>query len=247
MTKKSFNQEDSRPSDYHKEVEAAKRYDKTNADKLIMTLRSDMVPASSVSPAKKNIFQKLNINLIGGILIGVIILSLLWYSLAGPGRPVLEQKLAGLVNLDPTSTQQVDPSPIPSTRTIPAPSITPSSSPTVHPTHTPTMKIVATATSLSATSTPTSSTACRDVSTITLADVGKTFCVQGTVIEIIDKPNEFMLVFSYERNAFYWVSYDMVWSRAEVNTCYQIKGVIRQILNSPILVFDYSNKPEECP
>jgi len=72
-------------------------------------------------------------------------------------------------------------------------------------------------------------------------------CVQGTVIEIIDKPNYFMLIFSNKPASFYWVSYDMVWSQAEVDTCYQIRGTIKQIANSPILVFDYSNIPEVCP
>ena len=74
-----------------------------------------------------------------------------------------------------------------------------------------------------------------------LLDVGQTLCVQGKLIEIVDKPNSFMLVFSNKPGAFYWVSYDIVWSQAKVDTCYQIRGKINQIANSPILVFDYSN------
>jgi hypothetical protein len=206
-----------------------------------------MVPASSATPAQKNILQRLNLKIIGGIFIGLVILGVIWYSLSGPGKPILEQKLASLVNIQPTSTQQVDPSPIPVTKTPPRPSKTPMASPTTRRTNTPTSIIIASPTLPPATTTPTSSDTCRDVSTITLADVGQTLCVHGTLIEIVDRPNSFMLVFSKEKNAFYWVSYDMVWKDAEVNTCYQIHGMIRQIANSPILVFDYSNIPMVCP
>ncbi len=247
MTEKSHNQEDKRSSDYHKEVEAAKKLDRSSTDNLITNLRTDMLPASSASPAKKNIFQRMNIKVIGGILIGIVILALLWNVLAGPGRPILEQKLAGLVNLQQTATQRMDPSPIPATLPPVLPSNTPFRSPTSRPSLTPTQKVIATRTVQAASVTPTPKPACRDVLTITLADVGQTICVKGTVVEIIDKPNEFMLIFSFERGAFYWVTYDMVWSNAEINTCYQIEGKIRKILNSPILVFDYRNLPEVCP
>jgi hypothetical protein len=159
----------------------------------------------------------------------------------------LENKLASLISLKVTATERLDPSPLPATNTPSKPSSTPFLSPTAKPTNTPTIKIVAAASQLLAITTPIPTPACRDVLTITLADVGQTLCVQGTVVQIIDKPNNFMLVFSYERGAFYWVSYDMVWSKAEVDTCYQVQGIIRQIGNNPILVFNYSNIPETCP
>jgi hypothetical protein len=95
-------------------------------------------------------------------------------------------------------------------------------------------------------STPTSN-ACRDVLSITLDDVGQTLCVQGTVTELISNPNNFMVVFSFQPGAFYWVTYDMVWSKAEVNKCYQVTGEILKINKNPVLVFDYRNIPEECP
>jgi hypothetical protein len=86
-----------------------------------------------------------------------------------------------------------------------------------------------------------------DALTITLADVGNSMCVQGIVIETVTDPNYFMVIFSNDRGAFYWVSYDIVWSEAELDTCYQIEGTIDQIANSPMLVFGYSNLPEVCP
>jgi hypothetical protein len=247
MTNKSFRHDDSQPFEYHKDVEEAKIQVKPSSENLINALRSDMLPASTVLPASKNIVQRLNLKIIGGVLIGLIILGWIWFSLVGPGRPILEHNLARLVNLKATSTQHVVPSPILPTNTPPQPSHTPFPSPMVHPSNTSTTKIVASPTKKPATITPTPTPTCRDVSTITLADVGQTLCVQGTVIEIVDKPNYFMLVFNNQRGAFYWVSYDMVWSQAEVDTCYQIRGTISQIANSPILVFDYNNIPEVCP
>jgi hypothetical protein len=247
MSNKPLKNEDKQPYDYFKEVEAVKKQEKSGSDNLINALRSDMLPASSVAPASKNILQRLNLKIIGGVLIGLVILAVIWFSLAGPGRPILEQNLASLVNIKATSTRQLVPTPIPATNTPPQPSNTPLPSPTLHPTNTPTIKIIASATQLPATKTTTPTPACRDVSTITLADVGQTLCVQGKVIEIIDQPNNFMLIFSNKRGAFYWISYDIVWTQAELDTCYQIRGTIRKIANSPILVFNYSNLPEVCP
>jgi hypothetical protein len=247
MTNKSFKHEDSQHLDYHNKAEAGKKSEKPNTESIVNSLRSDMLPASSVLPAKKNIFQQVNLKIIVAILISFVILGWIWFSLAGPGRPILERSLANLVHLRPTSTLQVVSLSLPATNTPPKPSKTPLPSSTAHPTLTPTKKIVASPTHKSPTITPTSTPACRDVSTITLADVGQTLCVQGKLIEIVDKPNSFMLVFSNKPGAFYWVSYDIVWSQAKVDTCYQIRGKINQIANSPILVFDYSNIPEVCP
>jgi hypothetical protein len=94
--------------------------------------------------------------------------------------------------------------------------------------------------------TTTPASECRDVNTITLADVGKTLCVQGIVIETVEKPSNFMVIFSTKKGAFYWVTYDMVWSKGEINKCYQISGMINQLANSPVLVFNYKNLPKEC-
>jgi hypothetical protein len=259
MSNKSFKDKDNQPFDYHKEVEASKKLEKPSTETRVNALRSDMLPASDTSPETKSIFDKINLKIIIGVLVGLVILGWIWFSLAGPGRPILEHNLARLIHLNATSTQHVDPSPLPVTNTsalssntlFSTPTVQPTSMlnspPTVRPTNTPTIKNVASPTLIPATITPTPAPICRDVSTITLDDVGQTLCVRGTVIEIVDNPNYFMLVFSNERGAFYWVSYDIVWSQAEVNTCYQIRGMIRQISNSPILIFDYRNIPEVCP
>jgi hypothetical protein len=247
MAQKSFNQEENKPFDYIKEVEAAKKQEKSSADSIVTSLRSDILPASEELPESKHIFQRINLKIAVGILIGLISILLIWFFLAGPGRSGLEKKLAILVHKEATAEFNVDPSPLPATNTPPLPSITPFPSPTVLPTYTPTIKVIASPTPAIPTITPTSSSACRDALTITLADVGQTLCVQGTVIEIIDVPNSFMVIFSNKPGSFYWVSYDMVWSQAELDTCYQTTGKIEQIANSPILLFDYSNTPEVCP
>ena len=245
MTKKLLNPEESKPHGYFREGETVKKTDKSSTESLVNSMRTDMVPASSALPESKKIIQRVNLKAIGGGFIGLVILGLIWLALAGPGRPFLEQNLAKLLKIKSTSTQLEVPNSMNVTNTPAKPIITLSASPTFRPTYTPTIKIVASPAHLPSTNTPIP--LCRDVLSITLADIGQTLCVQGTVIEIINLPDNFMLIFSDEPGAFYWVSYDMVWSKAEINTCYQIHGMIRQIANSPILVFDYSNIPEVCP
>jgi hypothetical protein len=250
MSKKTFEQDDSKPVDYFKEVEAAKKQEKLSAENLITSLRSDMVLTSDTSPAKKSIFQRINLAILFGILLSLFIIVLIWFLLAGPGRPILEHNLALLVHAEATSTQPVISSEVLPTATLPQPSSTPLKSATIQPTLTPTMRIVASPTISPATitSSPTSVlSVCRDALTITLADVGQTLCVKGTVIKTVEKPNAFMVIFDKKPGSFYWVTYDLVWSDAQLDTCYQITGKIEQIANSPIQLFDYKNLPELCP
>jgi hypothetical protein len=209
-------------------------------------MRPDLLSTSEASPAEKKLFERMNIKFILGGLLALIILGSIWYALAGPGRPVMEEKLASIIDKGITPTQRVDPSPLPSTKTPPQPSKTPTINPTVRPTSTP-IKLISSPTRVPPTTTPTSSAACREALIITLADVGQAICVQGIVIETVSSPNGFMVIFSNQKGAFYWVSYDLVWSKAKLDTCYQVKGTIRQIGNSPVLLFNYSNLPEECP
>lgn len=246
MTNKTFNQGDKKPLDYYKALKAAQKQDKPNND-LVSALRSDLIPASRAEPAEESIFKREYLKIALGILLGIIIIGLSWYALAGSGRPILEQKLISLAHKEITSTPLVDPSPMPVTNTPPQPSSTTTPSPTSQPTSTPAKKILISPTLKPTLVPPTPVSSCRDALTITLADVGQTLCVQGIVIETITKPNNFMVVFSHQRGAFYWVSYDLDWSKAELKTCYQVQGKIEQIGISPMLIFNYNNLPEECP
>ncbi len=247
MSKNKTNSEDSRPIDYSKEVEAAKQQEKINAENLINSLRSDMHLSSDTSPEKKKFFQRINLKLVFAILLTLFILVLIWFMLSGPGRPILERDLALIVNAKNTATQTLEPTQVETITSLPQPSITPSPRPTTHSTRTATSRPALSPTTPPLTSTPTSASSCRDALTITLADVGQTLCVQGIIIETVERPNAFMVIFSDLPGSLYWVSYDMVWSQAELNTCYKTTGKIEQLANRPILKFGYNNLPEICP
>jgi hypothetical protein len=245
MYKNSSDSEDRKPIDHSEEVDAAKtKQENINTENLIKAIRSDMHLISDTSPEKKNIFQRLNLKLIFGILLTLFIIVLAWFMLGGPGRPILEHNLALLVDLGGTSTPQISITELPAAS--PTPSKTPIPSATPRPTTTPTVRVISSPTALTATTTSTPVPSCRDVLTITLADVGQTLCVQGVVIQTIEQPNAFLVIFSDQPGSFYWVSYDMVWSKAELDTCYQTTGTIAQLGNRPILIFGYSNIPEIC-
>jgi hypothetical protein len=246
MVKKADNQEEQPSFDYFKEVEAAKNQEKPSTQSLVTSLRSDMVPASDIAPAEKDVFQRINLKLLVGILFGAIILAMILYFAVGGGRPILESGLASLVQVTATPTKTVTPTRMPPTDT-PLPTRTPVPSQTPRPTSTPTIKVVTSPTQEAVIITPTSTPGCRDVLSITLDDVGQTLCVQGTVTELISNPNNFMVVFSYQPGAFYWVTYEVVWSKAEVGKCYHTTGEVLKINKSPVLVFDFRNIPEECP
>lgn len=260
MGNQSSNRGDRKKSPYFSEVKAVKNEVKPSP-RVSTSLRSDRLPSSHAVPAGQKIHQRINFKLLVGLLLAILVLIALWYSLAGAGRPLLEQKLVSLL---PTATRTVTvviPSPSPSTDKPAVASSTPSLTPTLQPSNTPlptltlrptnTLVIVHTATDTLIPVTPTPiispTPACWEATTITIEDVGKTLCIQGTVIETIDNPIGFMVIFSQEKGSLYWLSYDMVWSGARPGTCYQVEGTISQLANSPILLFGYDNIPEECP
>lgn len=247
MTKQVTNQDDINSVKHSKESNAAKKLENSSEDNLVKNLRSDMLQTSSVSPLQETFFQRINLKYVFGILLSLFIIVFTWFMLGGPGRPILENGLALLVNTDVTPTQSVVSSNVQPTTSRPQLSATPLPSLTQRPTNTAYLKPSATATSQPSTITPTPEPACRDALTITLADVGKTLCTQGTILQTVDQPNAFMVVFSSKPGSFYWVTYDMVWSQAELNTCYHTTGTILQLGNRPILKFNYSNLPELCP
>ena len=247
MAKKSFNQEESNPIDYFHKVKAAENPEKSSISNLVTSLRSDMLPASEEEPARKSIFDRENLKIAIGILLSLVIIGWIFFTIAGPGRPILERNLANLVHKAITPTYTLTVSILSATQSVPQPSSTPFSSPTFRPSDTPVVAFIDSPTPLPATTTPTSVPTCRDALTVTLADVGQTFCVQGVVIQTITYPTYFMVIFSNKAGAFYWVSYDMVWSQAKLNTCYQVNGTVNRIGNSPVLLFNLSNLPEVCP
>lgn len=246
MGKKLFDDNNNDPFDYFKEEGSTKKPGESDPDNLVSSMRSDIELVSDTEPSKKSLLSRINRKAIVGVLLGVFIIWLFVYFIAGSGRSMLERNLALLVHLSATTTPTSQPTSPPKTST-PEPTDTPRPSPTIQPTLTSTPKPRATVTLQSAEATATSISECRDVLSITLADVGKTLCVRGTIIRTVESPNAFMVVFSDQPGAFYWASYDMVWKQAEIGTCYEITGTIEQIGNNPILLFNYHNIPEVCP
>ncbi len=255
MTKKSFDTDEGKPFNYYREQKVPHSREKDSAGNLVDVFRADMVPASQALPATKRLYHRLNLKLGLGIIIALLILGLMIYAIAGAGRPKLERSLLELINRDGLPTLKSSATQLHQISDSPPPSKTPFPSPTLRPTWTHAANLPLTATSVPSTYTPTrtptaSATptpSCRDVLSITLADVGQILCVQGVVIETIENPTNFMVIFSTNKGSFYWVTYDLVWSKGEIDACYQITGKVVQIANSPILIFDYSNLPQECP
>ena len=262
MAGKSSKREDRKPIKYFNDVNTAKKGEKTSVP-FVKTLRADHIPASHAVPAREKITQRINFKLYVGILITILLLILIWYVLAGAGRPLLEQQLVNLMPtatntalaMKPTASAIVAISRDATSTPFLSPTVllthTPYPTKTARPTSTPTITRTATQIRLPPTSTtsqtPSPEPLCREATTITLADVGKTMCAQGIIINAIEKPNNFIVIFSNQKGAFYWVSYDLAWSSADLKTCYQLEGTVRQLGGNPIMLFDYSNFPEECP
>ena len=242
-----MNQEDRDPYDYFRDEKTPNKTEQPTSDDIVNSLRSDLLIASIVEPEEETIVQQANPKLIMGIAIGGAILCWFIFLIIGPGRSMLESGLERLKSNVPTPTQQTMSTLLSATFTPFVPSSTPTQIPTIRPTKTIVVEIVTSPTPIPTMTTPTSESACRDVLTITIADVGQTLCVKGTIIETVTYPTYFMVIFSPAKGSFYWVTYDLVWSQAELNQCYQTTGTIDQIGISPVLVFGYNTLPELCP
>jgi len=256
MATKSDKPEKNKPFDYFREVRTAQKQEKPDVSSVVNVLRTDMVPTSDAKPAAESIVKRDTLKTAVGIMLGLVILAFILFIIIGPGRPDLEYTLASLAHLTSTPTLEVSPTSFPPTKTLPPPTrtptptplptSTPSSRPTIRPTRTAVLAALDSPTPPPPTASATAS-GCRDVLSITLADVGQTLCVKGTVTNIVTSPTTFMLAFTNKPGAFFWASYDMVWTKAKVKHCYQITGKIERMANNPILLFNYHNIPEECP
>lgn len=242
-----MNLQDRDPFDYYWEDKFPKKNDQPSSEEMVNNLRSDLLTASEVEPEEETVLQQVNPQVLAGIFIGIAILCMVIFSLIGPGRAILERRLASLKNKAATYTQQALPTTAPPTSTQRIQTSTPTLEPTIQPTNTSVVVVIATPTPVPPSVTPTPESACRDALTITMEDVGKELCVQGTIIGTVTNPTYFMVVFNNARGSFYWVTYDMVWSEGKVGECYQVSGMIYQMGISPMLVFGYNSKPELCP
>ncbi len=248
-----------KPGEDINKVQMAQKPENPDLQGLVSSLRSDMVPSSDALPARQSLLRHDTLIAATGILLGLVIVGMLLFTVIGPGRPILERNLAILAHQATTTTPTASLTPIPlvvftaspdpirpTSTDMVVPTKTATPSPPSQPTRTAVVHDYISPTATVFTQTPTVPP-CREATSISLADVGQTMCVMGVVLTTIASPTSFMVIFSYDRGAFYWVSYDLVWSKAKKNACYQIKGKIEQIANSPMLVFGYNNMPEACP
>ena len=213
---------------------------------LGVRLRADMLPASHAS-ARFKAYRKpiITTRRMLTLLLIFLLAGLGWYFGIGPGRSGLEKVLTTLIELARQASLPT-PTPLPSdTPTLPAAPNTPTPSATPRPTASLTPIIPTSTPTLSFTDTPVST--CRDFSTVTLEDVGLELCVQGTVINVVEKEDNTLIVFSNEAGALYLVTYDVAWPDGTIGVCYQVTGEIQRLLSSPVIVFGYQNLPTECP
>jgi hypothetical protein len=257
MNKMGFDPEEKKPLGFFFEKGKSQKQEAEDTDRIVSTLRADMIQSSEAVPEQENVSEKFNIKLVIGIVISLVIFIVLIFLVTGSRRQMFAKGLQGLFNRGGTPSSMANSTPVFAMENQPGVNQTPEASATNQPTKTQTVIVPPTAVRTPTqqeptkpptnTPTATSSWQCRDALSITLDDVGQTVCTYGTVIETVEKSNNFMVIFSHERGAFYWVTYDLVWLKGEVDTCYFTTGKIDQIANTPILVFGYTNLPEICP
>jgi len=257
MNKMGFDKEEKKPPGLSEEKGKTQKQGAEDAERIVTSLRADMIPGSEAVPEQEEAIEILNIKLAIVIVICVVVFTTFLFLVTGSRRQMFARGLESLFIRGGTPSSMENTTPVLALGSQPRVNHTPEMSPTRQPTQTQAVIIPPTATRTPTqqvptsrptnTPTTTSSWQCRDALSITLEDVGQTICTYGTVIEIVEKPNNFMVIFSHERGAFYWVTYDLVWSKGDVDSCYYATGKIDQIANTPILVFGYNNLPEMCP
>jgi len=227
-------------------------------DDLSVSLRAEMLPASEISPdLGRSRFSSISPLKIGALLGFLLLLGLGWLFSVGPGRPVLEKVLSGLVREPQTQMTATPTIPIKTevaivpTETVRAEN-TPTRTPRPLPSATAAVATEAMASETPASEKPTSApspttaSGCVDVLSVTVEDVGKTVCVRGEILSFEARPSGFLIAFSNQSGAMYWVSYDLVWAPAKEGLCVEVTGEVMQIANSPVLIFGYQNLPQIC-
>jgi hypothetical protein len=218
-------------------------------DDLSVSLRAEMLPASELAPDVGKVkWSRINFQKVG-VILGIILLVCLGCLIAlGPGRSMLETVLTNLAR-EPVSTVMATPTSPVKNEVVILPSET--VRPTTMPTRT--SRPLSTVTMTAAIDTPTleptgtvDSSGCVDVLAVTLEDVGKTLCMRGEILNFEARESGFLIAFSNERGAMYWVSYDLVWEPAKEGLCVEVTGEVMQIANSPVLIFGYQNLPVIC-
>lgn len=87
---------------------------------------------------------------------------------------------------------------------------------------------------------------CVQALSVTLVDVGKTLCVMGTVEYTTQKGNSFSIYFSKDEGYFRIVVYDRVPNGIKKGVCVKVTGVIKELLNGPVIAPGYNDVIEIC-
>jgi hypothetical protein len=231
-------------------------------------LRAEMLPASEVTPDHPDVKTRLgwlSPKRIVSLLVVLALIILILILFFGPGKPYLENFLTSIGDREPTSVVVVEEiaqtpteivlSSTPTKTTKPMSTATsnpptptsenesrPEMTQTPEPSSTPTSEETPTIEP-----SPTFSTGCVDALSVTLEDVGKVLCVRGVIFKSEVKNNIFYLYFADPRGVFYLVSYDLIWDKGEPKDCIEVTGEILQLIDTPIMIFDYNNLPQFCP
>lgn len=220
----------------------------TNPDELSVSLRAEMLPSSEIAPdLAKFRWSALSPLKIGAIIGLIILLGLSWIFSAGPGRPILEDALAGMLRVtEPTITPTAPVVFETEVVFLPTKTVRATNTPTITPRPIPTATETVVVDTPTSEPTPKSVTDCVDVLAVTIEDVGKTMCVRGVILNFEERPSGFLMAFSNKENSMYWVSYDLVWKPAEEGLCVEVTGEVMQIADTPIIIFGYNNLPVIC-
>lgn len=193
------------------------------------------------------------------ILIIAAVLILIWAGTVGPLGPVLgslkdlpQRVIALIPTPEPATPTPIPPTPLPTHTPITLPpTFTPTSEPSITPiaeasiTPEPAAGAVNTPT-LEPSIVPTSGIAdCTSSEAVTIADVGKTMCVTGKVIQTIERTTSFSILVGTRPDSFFFVSYEKTYNLSK-GTCVFATGEIVQLGKNPIMLVGYLTPLELC-
>jgi len=87
---------------------------------------------------------------------------------------------------------------------------------------------------------------CVQALSVTLADVGKTLCVTGSVAYTTQKDNAFSVYFSEQSGYLRIVVYDRVPKGIDEGVCIKLTGEIKELLNAPVIAPGYHDVIDFC-
>ena len=206
----------------------------------------------------------------------LLFLILLGFLALGPGKPVLKKGLNLLNTRpthSPTTLAVLQDTLTPSDETRVKPtstvqkasltpgisSATPAASTKAKVTNKPTTTLVPTQTK-AATKSPTNTATLEPTSAVVIPgladcvpalsisndDVGKTLCVTGTVVFVLQNETAFSIFFSNDDGYFRIVVYDRVYKNIKKGVCVRVTGEIKSLTGIPVMALGYNDVIEIC-